>query len=172
IYVSLKDDYGKTALEYARQHRHQDAITCLNILYQGRKIVERKPLDEETKKQWWKAVENGYENTVKHILAHYNVDVNAKMGGWPPLHYAAFYNSKEVAKILLQHGADVNAKNEDGETPLHYAAFYNNKEVADLLINAGADKNIKDNDNQTPLDLARKEGHKEMIDLLESKNIL
>jgi ankyrin repeat protein len=50
-----------------------------------------------------------------------------------PLHYAAYYGEKEVAELLIAKGADVNAKDEDGETPLDWAIEKNHTETADLL---------------------------------------
>jgi ankyrin repeat protein len=42
---------------------------------------------------------------------------------WTPLHWAASWNRKEVAELLLAKGADVNAKTKDdrGSTPLNLA---------------------------------------------------
>ena len=37
--------------------------------------------------------------------------------GRTPMHLAAFYNNTEVAKLLLEKGANANAVNNDGQTP-------------------------------------------------------
>ena len=41
--------------------------------------------------------------------------------GWTPLNYAAFVGRKEIAELLIAAGADVNTKDDDGETPLDWA---------------------------------------------------
>ena len=52
-----------------------------------------------------------------------------------PLHLAAFTGRTEVVRLLLERGADVNAKNEKGgETPLHNAAMNGHAEAAVLLL--------------------------------------
>jgi ankyrin repeat protein len=74
-----------------------------------------------------------------------------------PLHYAASYNSKAVAKLLLDAGADKNAEDDNLRTPLHWAAEHNSEAVAILLIDAGADKGAKDDNDFTPWDYANNE---------------
>ena len=62
----------------------------------------------------------------------------------------------EAFKQQLAAGANVNAKDEYGDTPLHNAALMGHKEIVEILINANADVNAKNNaNNQTPLDNAQ-----------------
>ena len=60
-----------------------------------------------------------------------------------PLHFAAEKNSLEVARLLIEHGADVNAK-DSVFTPLDMAAEFNSIDVARLLIEQGANTNGRD----------------------------
>jgi len=58
----------------------------------------------------------------------------------------------DLVKVILASGADVNTRNEDGNTPLMLAADTEDSiELIDLLIKAGADVNAVDNDGWTPL---------------------
>jgi ankyrin repeat protein len=61
-----------------------------------------------------------------------------------PLHYAAKGNHLEMARFLIEAGADVNAREEAkiGETPLGEVAANCSYEMAELLIKAGADPTI------------------------------
>ena len=82
-----------------------------------------------------------------------------------PLNYACRGGYMRIANLLLQKGADVNAKNNLGYTPLHqlfeitiegsFIFETNNANYvytsAKLLIDAGADVNAKDNNGDTPL---------------------
>ena len=54
-------------------------------------------------------------------------------GGWTPLQVAAYQGHKEIAKLFIANGADVNAKDDDGDTPLDEAILRNRTEIADLL---------------------------------------
>ena len=69
-------------------------------------------------------------------------------------HAAAWKGNAEVIPVLIKAGADVHAKNNDGNTPLHSAAFWGKAEVIPVLIKAGANVHAKDNDGWTPLHTA------------------
>jgi ankyrin repeat protein len=71
---------------------------------------------------------------------------------WTPLHYAALYGSSEAVRILLEAGADPNARTLAQATPLMFAAY--NLEKTRLLIEKGADVNAKAKDGTTPLYVA------------------
>lgn len=58
-----------------------------------------------------------------------------------PLHKAVKQGRKQIVQLLLDKGADVNAKNGSGKTPLFLTS---DKEIADLLIGKGANVNEKD----------------------------
>ncbi|EAX90659.1 hypothetical protein TVAG_142030 [Trichomonas vaginalis G3] len=54
-------------------------------------------------------------------------------------------------ELLISHGANINEKDEDGNTALHITAWKNNKEIAKLLISHGANINEKDKYGRTTL---------------------
>jgi ankyrin repeat protein len=87
-------------------------------------------------------------------------------GGETVLHRAAFMGRKDVAELLIEKGAQVNAKTGIGRTPMHVVAT---KEVAELLIAQGAEVDAKTKDGDTPLLRAALDGHKEVAELLISK---
>ncbi len=66
----------------------------------------------------------------------------------------AEFTITESARLLLEHGADFNAKAGDGTTVLHHAVAQGNEDVVTYLIENGADLSLKDNSNRTALDLA------------------
>ncbi|NYZ60158.1 ankyrin repeat domain-containing protein [Candidatus Micrarchaeota archaeon] len=67
------------------------------------------------------------------------------------LRIASIAGPKETMERLLEAGADVNAKNKDGETVLMFAAALGRQEVAEMLITAGADLNLCDKNGVAPL---------------------
>lgn len=64
--------------------------------------------------------------------------------GKTPLHYAVAFERVEVARYLIEQGADVNAHDEStiGNTPLGEVAGSCSLRIAQLLIEAGADPTI------------------------------
>jgi len=56
---------------------------------------------------------------------------------WTPIHEASYWNSLEVARLLIENGAEVNTRGHF-YAPLHVAAFNNSHETAQLLIKNGA----------------------------------
>ena len=101
------------------------------------------------------AVRSGDLQTVKEQLAG-GVDINGGDSefGVTALSWAALLDDTEIAKLLIEKGADVNAKNRDGSTPLHSAAFLGHTEIAELLIRKGAEVNPKNYRDETPLDVS------------------
>lgn len=96
------------------------------------------------------------------LLIQSGVDVNKMGESWgslTPLHTAADNNLTEVAQMLIEAGAGINAALPTsnwraGQTPLHLAASGGCAEATKVLINAGADVNLKSRRGETPLILA------------------
>jgi len=68
-----------------------------------------------------------------------------------------------IVELLIDNGADVNGKTDEGRTPLHWAAYSGHKEIAELLIGEGAEMNAKERDGRTPLNFASKKSIKDLL---------
>ena len=108
------------------------------------------------------------------LLLEHGANVNAKVQGhWTPLHCAAWQDDSAqtsdgdtpihrasenrhvvIARLLLKHGADVNALGKGEWTPLHTASRLGHLEIGKLLLEYGADVNAKDYEYCTPLYVA------------------
>ncbi|XP_063759584.1 caskin-2-like isoform X3 [Eleginops maclovinus] len=69
-----------------------------------------------------------------------------------PLHLAARNGHKDIIRLLLNAGIDINKTTKSG-TALHEASLYGKTEVVRLLLDAGVDVNIRNTYNQTALDI-------------------
>ncbi len=83
-----------------------------------------------------------------------------------PLHSAAASRSLDIARLLLEHGADPDARQDGGFTPLHEAAANGQLALVRLLVAHGADVNLSQTPGQTALAFARQAGHKDVVEFL------
>ena len=97
----------------------------------------------------------GTADDVQKAIQNHFLDAKAtRSDGEPWVMVAAEYNADPGAiSALLQAGADVNAKNKDGDTALMLAAI-RGPMIVSVLLKAGADVNAKNNDGETALTLA------------------
>ena len=141
--VNVKDSHGRTALR------------C-NSIVEIAKLLVKHGADLE-------AFDNkGYTPLMYHSIKG-NVDMvkyllsaganNRDNEGRTALHIAS---TVDVAKFLVENGADIEAVNNNGETPLIYQSFCGNDEVVNYLLSVGANKNAKNNQGKTARDLKGK----------------
>ncbi|KAF3005617.1 hypothetical protein E8E13_002525 [Curvularia kusanoi] len=89
------------------------------------------------------------------------------------LFFPGCWRNEEIAQLLLEHGADVNAENSDGDSVLQDAVFYSktNKEFLKLLMDQGADVEAEGSDGWTPLHYAVSGGNVVAVRLLLAKDV-
>jgi ankyrin repeat protein len=106
-----------------------------------------------------KAAKVGDVTKVQELLHADSALVTAKdRDGSTPLHCASWKGHTEVVRVLIDAGADVQARNGNthwGDTPLHAAAHGNRRAVAELLLECGAPLDVKNSNGNTPLDETR-----------------
>ena len=109
---------------------------------------------------------------VTRILIKYDpAAINARcLYGSTPLFYATggkYFKDGSAFRLLLEHGADIHARDQHGWTPLHSASSSGALEVVRLLIERGADVEAKDNVGRTVLQEATWGRHFEVVKLLQ-----
>jgi ankyrin repeat protein len=107
-----------------------------------------------------------HADAVKIALAS-GVGVNGADGAIVPLLSAAGSGCLDVAQLLIDRGANVNAKDGDGWTPLIKAAQAGHAEMVQLLLDHGADMRAADNDGRTAWMLAAVGGHNDIADIFK-----
>ncbi|MDE2794833.1 MAG: ankyrin repeat domain-containing protein [Gemmatimonadota bacterium] len=101
------------------------------------------------------------------LNARHEVDWDSPDGGNTPLHFAARYSwDPAVFVVLIEAGADVEARNGHGQTPLHLAAQGNKPVVVSQLVEAGADLDARDRNGNTPLHASARGGYPPVAHLL------
>ena len=136
----IKDNFGKTALDYAIEHNRVEMIEYLalsgadtngldvdQVLKDAHKKIKTQEFITEIRKS------NPDLNKIRLCIAA-GADVNARDNdGWTALMRAAINGGTEIVKLLLAAGADVNAKGNDGKTALMLAKYNNHPEIVKLL---------------------------------------
>ena len=123
---------------------------------------------------------------IAKLLIKSGADVNMKNnGGRTPLHAAVLQNRIDIVRLLLESGADPNARcrnlylapPDGGElallpasevTPLHMAANGGYEDLVKLLLESGADPTARDSLGRTPAEVAEWSGHRELARLIRS----
>lgn len=74
--------------------------------------------------------------------------------GMTLMHWACDRGRADLVRVLLDHGADLDATDSGGLAPLHYAAMCSQVDCVSLMVESGADAELKDDNGDTAADLA------------------
>ena len=117
----------------------------------------------------------GYVELVEELIMN-GADVNIKGGARlekeglglceTALHGAARRGHEEIAEMLINAGANVNAQDKNGCTPLYRACVYGHEEVVEMLLEKGAGVAIENNCKITPYNRAVWCGHDRVAKVL------
>jgi hypothetical protein len=107
----------------------------------------------------------GFADLARRLIVTHKENVNASFYKWTPLHAASEGGHFDAVRVLLNHGARMNARLEDGRKPLHLASRNGHLKVVQLLLKrrAASKKSNTRTDLNTPLCLAAKSGHIEVV---------
>ncbi|MEO7493913.1 MAG: ankyrin repeat domain-containing protein [Massilia sp.] len=89
--------------------------------------------------------------------------------GWTALHYAAASGDDEIAAILLEHHAYIDAEALAKFTPLMMAAREGHETTVALLLDAGADPRLKNTEGMTALNIAERADKPRIVALIAAR---
>jgi len=95
------------------------------------------------------ACKNGNLNIVKYLIAHgQNANKIYRFSDTPPLLLAYEFGHEEIVKYLIEYGADINIRNNRGQTLLILACKNENEDMIDYLIDHEVNINVFDKSNE------------------------
>ena len=153
--AASRDANGISALMHAIYQQRKDLIDLLRMKVSGFDIFEASSL--------------GRSDLVEEFVQQRPALANSwSSDGFTPLHFASFFGQDSVARVLIEHHADVSAvsKNAMKVTPLHSAAAGRHMALVRALLENGAPVNAKQQQNWTALHAAAQNGDQYMVDLL------
>ena len=116
-------------------------------------------------------IKNKQDETALMLAAHKNQLELAKVliqrgadvnkPGWTPLHYAATRGHRDMIRLLLQNDAYIDSESANGTTPLMMAAYYAPPLAVKLLLEEGADPTLVNHGGASALDLALSKEHQQ-----------
>jgi ankyrin repeat protein len=169
IDVNVRDSGHDTSLLLASWKGHRDVVQCL--LEHGADVDLP---DQFLHTPLYVAAANVQVDAVRLLLEH-NADVHFPDNeGYTPLHAAIRSDSSkagrpQIARLLLKHGANPNARNHKLQTSLHLVCLKPDLlDILHLLLEHGADMDAEDKDGKTPLQLSLESGHDEVTRLLSA----
>ena len=140
----------------------------MHSLYRGRRDLAEAIAAKKKSLDIFEAASLGRLERVREC-AHDPGQLNSRSkDGFTALHFACFFHQPEVARLLIEAGAAVDAvaTNPMKVMPLHSAASARNLEAARLLLEHGAPVNARQQAGWVPIHAAAQNGDRAMVDLL------
>ncbi|EDW46544.1 GM14920 [Drosophila sechellia] len=152
-YIRKKKRPAPTQTQNHTQNQSQSQVkTEMDVCREIQKWVLNKGVGQST---MHKAARQGLIDVVVYCLDRMNMNPDQKdNAGYTPLHEACTQGWLEIARILLQYGANHSEAAQSGIRPLHGAIENDHEEVVRLLLSYGADPLLATYSGQTPLMLA------------------
>lgn len=110
---------------------------------------------------------NGHTAAVRWLLSH-GAGAKREAGQWSALHYAVFAGRGETMRLLIESGADINARSPNGSTVLMMAAREGHLDLARALVEAGADRKAVNEHGDGALEWAMRHNHLRVAQAISS----
>ncbi|KAF4810450.1 Ankyrin-3 [Colletotrichum tropicale] len=159
--IDITDASGSTPLIWAVR---KGALGCVQSLW---KISNKRLRDNQGRTALHLAALNGMADVVEWLITKGGADKEARdLMKYRPLHWAASNGHKKIVDLLINKGAEKDAKTPSGFTPLHCAAEYGHTHVLALLLKHGLGINERYKLGGTALHKAAYNGNEEVVALL------
>ena len=154
---------GYSLLHYACEHGALEIVKILVRAGPGVRVNGAKQMFLHA------AAEDGYIEIVRYLVSLPDVDVNQEtVESCTALHRAVMHVEPDVVQVLIDAGADIDTKNNDGRSPLLSACAEGTFDTVKMLVRAGAEVRATDDEGVTCLHYAARRGRTETVRYLVS----
>ena len=150
LHVDAEDEYAMTLLQVASRHGHLEIV---KFLIENGAAVNAVEIDNRSALHF--ATIRGHLSIMRFLLEN-NAEVNLrKRLGLTPLHVVAQQSREtDLVQVLLDHGADIEAPDDRGDTPLDWAITFGSGIMVQELLRQGAILRARDADGKRPMERA------------------
>jgi hypothetical protein len=150
--------------------RLADCPSALDLVPRKTSKAMASPRPSRIDKELFDAVIEGDIGTVRRLIGQGASLGYSTRDGVTALHTACEDpEAGAIVGLLIDKGADVNAKDKGGDTPLHYAVAGENVVAVKRLLAAGAKPSVQNKRGRSVVDAARVEGQTDILELLRSR---
>lgn len=150
---SDRNNFLNDFIEFGVKEDEEDAVEIVEIILNAGVPLER---DEEICPLLFSSIEANHFSLISFFIKK-GVDVKQEFKNYYkkyPLSASALHEcSVDIIDLLISNGADVNDKDDDGNTALHHACFMQYEETISFLIHRGADVCAENNKKLNPFHL-------------------
>jgi ankyrin repeat protein len=146
---------------------------ALQALYQGDTERARELLGTDDTLSAPEAAAFGRTDRLRQLLEQDPANANAwSDDGFSALHLAIYGDQEEAVRLLIDHGADLDAPSRHstmaGIYPIHTAVFVRSPKLVEILLSAGADVNSREPEGETALMNATQTCDEEIARILQA----
>ncbi len=164
--VNERNKQGVTPLSLAIERKLDD-----EVVFYAKNGADIFAEDREGNTPLTQALDSSTINMLKTLITSENV-LSKDSAGNTPLHYAIMRDSPAAyIQYLVETGADVNARNKNGDSVLYLTVQKNNRDAGSLLLDRNADIFATNTQNYSPLRLALTNGGELMDWVITSQTL-
>lgn len=110
-----------------------------------------------------------YKGKLPAVLALLKKGAAVNRADWTPLHYAAAGGRDDIVRLLLEKGAEIDARSPNRTTPLMIAAYEGHDSTVKLLLERGANIMLTNESGMSPIDYAKHFDRQDIVSLLANR---
>ncbi|MBP5358641.1 MAG: ankyrin repeat domain-containing protein [Treponema sp.] len=164
--LNIPDDEGYTPFLFAVEHIRDANPKIIEFLLDNGADVKVQNDDHETVLYFLCNTDKPNLDLIRKVIKK-GAPLNIPGYSFTPLTAALYHEQVELARLLVENGADVNLKDSDNRYPLNLACKAGNYNLVEFMISKGAKVNGSGKEGYTPLHNAVESGSKDSLEIVK-----